>query len=52
MILVEKGNVQLEIEERELEKYLAQGFVKYEPIKVEVKKTETKPIRKPLKEEE
>ena len=47
MILVNKGNIQLEIEEVELEKYLSMGYVKYEPKKVE---TENK--RKPLKEEE
>lgn len=51
MILVNRGNVQLKIEEVELEKYLAQGFVKYEPKKVEVK-AETKNKRKPLKDEE
>ena len=37
MILVNKGNIQLEIEEVELEKYLSMGYVKYEPKKVEVK---------------
>lgn len=40
MILVNKDNVQLSIEDKELEKYLSMGFVKYEPKKVEVKKTE------------
>lgn len=44
MILVEKENVQLRIEDKELEKYLTMGFVKYEPKKV-------KSIEKPLKEE-
>lgn len=54
MILIERENVQLRIEERELDKYLAMGFVKYEPKKVEVKETksETKTIKKALKEEE
>ncbi len=41
MILVNKDNIQLEIEEVELEKYLSMGFIKYEPKKVEIKKTET-----------
>lgn len=50
MILVNKDNIQLEIEEVELEKYLSMGYAKYEPKKVEVKvETETK--NKPLKEE-
>ena len=48
MILVNKGNIQLEIEEVELEKYLSMGYVKYEPKKV---KAETENKRKPLKEE-
>ena len=51
MILVNKGNIQLEIEEVELEKYLSMGYVKYEPKKVKVK-SETENKRKPLKEEE
>lgn len=51
MVLVNKENVQLSIEEKELEKYLSMGYVKYEPKKVEVK-TETENKRKPLKEEE
>lgn len=50
MILVNKGNIQLEIEEVELEKYLSMGYVKYEPKKIEVK-AETENKRKPLKEE-
>lgn len=50
MILVNKGNIQLEIEEVELEKYLSMGYVKYKPKKVEVK-VETENKRKPLKEE-
>ena len=49
MILVNKGNIQLEIEEVELEKYLSMGYVKYESKKV---KAETENKRKPLKEEE
>lgn len=53
MILVNKDNIQLEIKEAELEKYLSMGYVKYEPKKVEVKvKAETENKRKPLKEEE
>ena len=51
MILVNKDNIQLEIKEVELEKYLSMGYVKYEPKKVEVK-AETENKRKPLKEEE
>lgn len=46
MILVNKDNVQLSIEDKELEKYLSMGFVKYEPKKVKVveptKETKTK----------
>ena len=51
MILVNKDNIQLEIKEVELEKYLSMGYVKYEPKTVEVK-AETENKRKPLKEEE
>lgn len=51
MILVNKDNIQLEIEEIELEKYLSMGYVKYEPKKIEVK-VEIENKRKSLKEEE
>ena len=49
MILVNKDNIQLEIEEVELEKYLSMGYVKYEPKRV---KAGIENKRKPLKEEE
>ena len=58
MILVEKENVQLRIEDKELEKYLTMGFVKYEPKKVKsIEKSlkedlENKSIENPLKEEQ
>lgn len=53
MILVNKDNIQLEIEEVELEKYLSMGYVKYEPKKDAVKKIETeeKPSKKSFKKE-
>lgn len=54
MILINKENVQLSIEERELEKYLSMGFIKYEPKKVETKKVEAdeKTIKKSFKKED
>ena len=47
MILVNKDNIQLEIKEVELEKYLSMGYVKYEPKKEEIK--EVKKIEEPKK---